>query len=141
MDVASTPTAVAPPTPAAPPFVDPQPTAGQQLATCRTAFAKNRMKEALAACSAAAAANPRSAEALTMLAHTELNRGNLSKAGDLAHRALAIDPAMADAYVIAGGIHQDSGQNREAKAAYRRYLQLAPHGRYADELRSIVDGL
>jgi Tfp pilus assembly protein PilF len=76
-----------------------------------------------------------------MLAHAELNRGRLSRAGELAEKALALDPGIADAYVIIGGVHQDSGQNSEAKAAYRRYLQLAPRGRYADELRSIVNGL
>jgi hypothetical protein len=113
----------------------------RQLSDCRIAFAKNRLREALAACTAAAAANPRSAEALTMLAHTELNRGRLERANELAVRAVAIDPTLADAYVIIGGVHQDSGENKEAKAAYRRYLELAPRGRYADELRSIVNGL
>ncbi len=76
-----------------------------------------------------------------MLAHTELNRGRLARATQLAQKAVKIDPNLADAYVIIGGVHQDSGQNREAKVAYRRYLQLAPTGRYADELRSIVNGL
>jgi DNA-binding response OmpR family regulator len=117
------------------------PDPAQLLATCRTAFARNRQQEALSACGTAVAANPRSAEALTMLAHAELNRGRLSRAGELADKALALDPGIADAYVIAGGVHQDSGRNSEAKAAYRRYLELPPHGRYADELRSIVNSL
>jgi Tfp pilus assembly protein PilF len=111
------------------------------LSDCRLAFARNRLRDALAACTAATTANPRSAVALTMLAHTELNRGRLARANELAEKAIAIDPDQADAYVIIGGVHQDSGQNREAKAAYRRYLELAPRGRYADELRSIVNGL
>lgn len=76
-----------------------------------------------------------------MLAHTELNRGRLARSIQLAQKAVTIDPNLADAYVIIGGVHQDSGQNREAKVAYRRYLQLAPQGRYADELRSIVNRL
>jgi Tfp pilus assembly protein PilF len=76
-----------------------------------------------------------------MLAHAELNRGRLSQANELATKAVAINANLADAYVIIGGVHQDSGRNREAKAAYRRYLQLAPKGRYADELRSIVNSL
>jgi CheY-like chemotaxis protein/cytochrome c-type biogenesis protein CcmH/NrfG len=114
---------------------------GRQLENCRGAFTRNRMREAFTACTAAATANPRSAEALTLLAHTELNRGHLSRAAELASKALLVDPNVADAYVIIGGVHQDSGQNAEAKAAYRRYLQLAPHGRYADDLRSIVNSL
>jgi Tfp pilus assembly protein PilF len=76
-----------------------------------------------------------------MLAHTELNRGRLAQANQLATEAAALDPNLADAYVIIGGVHQDNGQTREAKAAYRRYLQLAPQGRYADELRSILNSL
>ncbi len=141
---------VAPARPAVPSAVPVQPAPAvpavatqpaRQLAECRAAFARNRIREALTACTAAVAASPNSAEALTMLAHTELNRGRLARANELAQRAVTIDPNLADAYVIIGGVHQDSGQNRDAKAAYRRYLQLAPHGRYAEELRSIVGGL
>ena len=93
------------------------------------------------ACSAAVQSNPRSPEALTLLAHTELNRGRLAEANLLATKAVALDPKRADAYVIIGGARQDSGQTREARAAYRRYLELAPEGRYADELRSILNNL
>ncbi|MBC8134190.1 MAG: hypothetical protein H7X95_14505, partial [Deltaproteobacteria bacterium] len=114
---------------------------GRQLGNCRSAFARNRFRDALVACAAAVTANPRSAEALTMMAHAELNLGHLGRAGELATKAIAIDPGIADAYVIVGGVHQDSGQNNQAKIAYRRYLQLAPRGRYADELRSIVNSL
>lgn len=117
------------------------PSSSRQLEECRAAFTRNRLREALAACGAAVTANPHSAEALALLAHTELNRGRLSRAAELAGRALAVDPNVADAYVIIGGVRQDSGQNAEAKAAYRRYLQLAPRGRYAEDLRSIVNSL
>jgi DNA-binding response OmpR family regulator/tetratricopeptide (TPR) repeat protein len=113
----------------------------RNLAQCRSAFVRDRLQEALTACAGAVEANPRSAEALTMLAHAELNRDRLPRAGELAARAIAIDPNMADAYVIIGGVAQDSGLNVEAKDAYTRYLQLAPNGRYADELRSIVNSL
>lgn len=95
----------------------------------------------MAACTAAAEANPESAEALNMLAHVELNRGHLTKANEIAQKAVALNPKIPDAYVIIGGAHQNGGRNREAKAAYRRYLELAPRGRYADELRSILNGL
>jgi CheY-like chemotaxis protein len=113
----------------------------QQLAVCRSAFTRSRWREAFTSCTAAVQANPRSPEALTMLAHTELNRGRLAQANDLATKAVALDPNLADAYVIIGGVHQDNGHTRDAKVAYRRYLQLAPQGRYADELRSILNSL
>ena len=113
----------------------------QQLAECHALFAKNRFREAGTACGAAVQSNPRSAEALTLLAHVELNRGHMSRAYDLAQKAISIYPDQPDAYVIIGGVHQDGGRNQQAKAAYQRYLHLAPHGRYAGELRSIVGSL
>jgi len=113
----------------------------QQLADCHTLFSKNRFREASTACGAAVQSNPRSADALTMLAHVELNRGHMSRAYELAQKAIAIYPDQPDAYVIIGGVHQDGGRNEQAKAAYQRYLHLAPHGRYAVELRSIVGSL
>jgi len=112
-----------------------------QLATCRSQFLRDRLREAATTCAAALEANPGSADALTMMAHVELNRGHLGRANELAQKAIAIDPNQADAYVIMGGVHQDSGRNAQAKVSYRRYLQLAPHGRYADEVRSIVGSL
>ncbi|HEY4395761.1 MAG TPA: DUF4388 domain-containing protein [Polyangia bacterium] len=113
----------------------------KQLADCRSQFLRNRIRDAATTCAAAVAANPRSADALTMLAHVELNKGRLEHANELAQQSIALDPNQADAYVIIGGVHQDSGRNGQAKIAYRRYLELAPHGRYADELRSIVGSL
>jgi CheY-like chemotaxis protein len=113
----------------------------QQLAECRALFAKNRFREAGTVCGAAVQSNPRSADALTMLAHVELNRGHMSRAYDLAQKAISIYPDQPDAYVIIGGVHQDGGRTEQAKAAYQRYLHLAPHGRYAVELRSIVGSL
>lgn len=113
----------------------------RQLADCRGLFGRNRFREAGVACAAAVETNPRSSEALTMLAHVELNRGHLGRANELAQKAISIHPDQPDAYVIIGGVHQDGGRNAQAKAAYLQYLRLAPHGRYAAELRSIVGSL
>jgi CheY-like chemotaxis protein len=141
-------TAGAKPGPAAPPVELPAPPAAapaaettKTLGDCRTAFNKGRLRDALAACSAVAAANPDSADALVMLAHTQLNLGHGRQAMELAQQAATLDPRQADAYVIIGGVQQDDGHTKEAKAAYRRYLELAPKGRYAEDLRAIVGGL
>lgn len=113
----------------------------RQLAECRGLFGRNRFRDAGVACAAAVEANPRSSEALTMLAHVELNRGHLGRANELAQKAISIYPDQPDAYVIIGGVHQEGGRNTQAKAAYLQYLHLAPHGRYAAELQSIVGRL
>jgi len=126
---------------AAPPAAAPAADFAHQLATCRSQFLRDRIRDAATTCAAALEANPGSADALTMMAHVELNRGHLGRANELAQKSISIDPSQADAYVIIGGVHQDSGRNAQAKVAYRRYLQLAPHGRYADEVRSIVGSL
>jgi len=129
--------AAAVPDQAAAPLVD----FARQLSDCRTQFLKNKLREAAATCAAALQTNPRSADALTLMAHVELNRSHLNRANELAQKAVSIDPRQADAYVIIGGVHQDNGRIPQAKAAYAQYLELAPHGRYADELRSIIGNL
>ena len=46
-----------------------------------------------------------------------------------------------DAYVFVGGAEQSAGHRKAAKEAYKHYLQLAPGGRYAADLRAIVGSL
>ena len=99
------------------------------------------MKDAEAACVAAKDANPESAEAHGLLAHALFNRNRRREALGAAERAVKLNPKWADAYVIIGGVRQDSGDTSEAKRAYQRYLELEPHGRYAPDLRSIVGKL
>jgi predicted Zn-dependent protease len=113
----------------------------QLLATCQSAFTAGRMKEATTACTSAVQANPDSAKAIALLAHAEFNRSHFKDALSWADKAIKIDPKTADAYVIIGGVHQDAGRNAEAKSAYRKYLELAPKGQYAPDLRAIVDSL
>ena len=48
---------------------------------------------------------------------------------------------LADAYVYLGGAEQELGNTSEAQAAYKKYLELAPKGRHARELRAVLDGL
>jgi len=73
-----------------------------------------------------------------VLAHAELNQKHLAQAITDARHAIALDPALAEPYLILGGALQDTGHSHEAGVAYRAYLARAPHGKYADELRVIV---
>jgi DNA-binding response OmpR family regulator len=111
------------------------------LATCQSAFNGGHMKEATTTCTAAVEANPESAKATALLAHAEFNRSHRKEALSWAEKAIKIDPKVADAYVIIGGVQQDAGRNGEAKSAYRKYLELAPRGQYAADLRAIVNSL
>jgi CheY-like chemotaxis protein len=109
------------------------------LAACRQAFAEKRAKDAETACAAAKDANPDSSEACALLGHALFGRKKKREALQWAERAVALDPAQADAYVIIGGVKQGDDDTVAAKAAYKKYLELAPNGRYAADLRAIVD--
>jgi len=113
----------------------------QLLAACRQAFTEKRAKDAETACIAAKDANPDSAEACALLGHALFNRKKRKEALQWAERAIQLDPRHADAYVIIGGVKQAADDTAAAKAAYKRYLELAPTGQYAADLRAIVDSL
>lgn len=117
--------------------------ASEAIAACRKAYrgGRGRYKDVNAACRAAHQATPGAAEIMVMLAHAELERGQPSDALFWAKKAVQADPDRAEAYVFIGGAEQEAGRRAEAKAAYRKYLELAPNGRYARDLRAIVDSL
>jgi hypothetical protein len=108
---------------------------------CKVAYEQRRAKDVLLRCADAFAADPQSAEPAVMLAKTEFDRGRTSKAADWARKAIAIDGDQADAYVFLGGAEQAAGHKAAAKAAYKRYLQLSPQGRYAADLRAVMGSL
>jgi predicted TPR repeat methyltransferase len=54
---------------------------------------------------------------------------------------LAVDPRRFDAYVFLGTAEQEAGKTDEARAAYKKYLDLAPDGPFARELRAILSNL
>jgi CheY-like chemotaxis protein len=113
----------------------------QLLAACRQAFTEKRAKDAETACVAAKDANPDSPDACALLGHALFNRKKRREALQWAERAVLIDPRHADAYVIIGGVKQAADDRAGARAAYKKYLELAPHGQYAADLRDIVDSL
>ena len=78
---------------------------------------------------------------MVILARAELERGRAVEARSWAKKALAAKPDLADAYVVLGGAEQESENPDAAKAAYKKYLELAPTGRHARDLRAILDNL
>jgi hypothetical protein len=108
---------------------------------CKKAISDKRNKEILAVCPEAFAADSGAADIAVALAKIEFDRGRGAQASAWGHKALTADPTAADAYVFIGGFEQSAGHRKAAKEAYRRYLQLAPGGRYAADLRVIVGSL
>jgi tetratricopeptide (TPR) repeat protein len=87
---------------------------------------------------------PPDARRALRLARVELDRGHTARAVSLARKALAAAPNLpevAEAYVIVGEAEQQSGRAPAARAAYLRYLALAPDGEYARDLRIILRNL
>ena len=130
----------------APVVAPPPPTAGASegddlRAACKRAAQQHRGKDVLATCGQAFEASPQSADIAVILAKTEFDRGRDSQAMTWAKKAVAIDPGAADAYVFIGGAEQNAGHSQAAKVAYQRYLQLAPTGRYAVDLRAVLKSL
>ena len=111
------------------------------LSVCRMAFDQHRMKDAEGACTAARDANPESADAHALLAHSLYNRNKKREALASAERAVKLNPKLADAYVIIGGVRQEEGDVEEARRAYQRYLELEPKGSFAADLRAIIGRL
>jgi hypothetical protein len=110
-------------------------------ARCKQAVSRHHAKEIQSACEAAFDADPGAADVAILLAKTEFDKGRSAQAAAWGRKALAADPNAADAYVFIGGAEQGAGRNKAAKEAYKRYLQLAPTGRYAADLRAIVGSL
>ena len=120
--------------------------AAPTLEDCRRAYARDRYSRIVRTCTQALAAAEGQAESgelagtMAMLAHAELDRGNYSRARSWARKALALDPRLPEAYAYLGFVEDQAGRRDEALAAYRSYLELAPRGRYADDIRSIIAG-
>lgn len=111
------------------------------LKDCRKAYRRARAREAVVACGKALALKPDSAEIMTILANAELDRGKNAEALAWADKAIAIDPANSDAYLVAGAVQQQVGKRAEAKRAYEKYLEFAPRGKYAEDVRALLESL
>ncbi len=146
---APAPVAAAPaPTPAPAPAPAPAAAASpvdtdQERLACRKAYnnGRGKYKDVVAACEKALEVNPKAADAMVMLANVELDRGRHKEALVWAIRAIEIDPTIPEAYVFIGGAKQLAGSKVQAKAAYERYLELAPTGKYAGDLKTILKSL
>jgi hypothetical protein len=137
----ATPEPVAMPEPAA----TPEPAAvavaapvADHVGACRRALRREHAQKALAACRRAAEARPTSADAVVLHAHAELLAGHQEETLRLARKAMAIDAGCAEAYLLIGNVQQMAGSKLAARFAYQSYLDHAPRGEHAAEVRAIL---
>jgi DNA-binding response OmpR family regulator len=112
-------------------------------AGCVKAYGNGRgkYKTIVSACLRALEADPRAADVMVMLANAELDRGKTKESLEWAQKALAVDASLPEPYVVVGTAEQMAGHLKEAKAAYEQYLELAPTGPFASDLRQVLKGL
>jgi hypothetical protein len=130
---ASEPAGVPPTVPAAAPAAS-----GDLEQACRAAFERKKYKDVLDSCGRAFDARPNAADLAALVAEAEMNRGRAGSSLNWARKAIAVDPNLADAYVFLGTGEQQAGHAQAAKTAYLRYLELAPGGRFAQDVKAIV---
>jgi tetratricopeptide (TPR) repeat protein len=121
---------------------------GKMLTQEGNAYLKLRKnKEALAAYTKAASLDPNPATAYFNLCATQYNTGNVEGALDACGKAIAADPSKADAYFIKGSLlvgeskTDSSGKVTAppgAAQALTRYLELAPNGAHADDVKQML---
>jgi hypothetical protein len=114
--------------------------ADELRAACTKALGKSKYKDIVESCTAAFDARP-VAELAAQVAQNALERGRKADASDWAKKAITADPTFADAFVFLGGAEQELGRRAEAKAAYQRYLELAPNGKYASDITLLLRSL
>jgi DNA-binding response OmpR family regulator len=111
-----------------------------QLAACRRTYAARQSNwRVVKLCTQAATAAPDQADVMAMLAHAELDRGNYRRARSWARKAISLNSEGAEAYAFLGFVEEELGRREAALKAYSSYLRLAPFGRFAQDIRLIVN--
>ncbi len=100
----------------------------------------NRVGAAAADFGRALAVRPNGSEALIGLGIALVDR-EPAKAAAFLEKGLAVNPKDARGQVTLGAAYQTLNRNADAVKAYNAYLSIAPHGEYADEVRSILENL
>jgi tetratricopeptide (TPR) repeat protein len=123
--------------PAAAPSPDDRPFT-ELLAKARAFERSGSLLKAHHAARAAQRLHPRSAEVLALLSQLALDEGNADQAAALAKRALLADQRSAEAYLVLGTVEQARAHTAKARAYFKRYLELAPSGDRARDVRAVL---
>jgi tetratricopeptide (TPR) repeat protein len=100
--------------------------------------------DAVAAFQKAVGLDPTDGGAYFNLCATQYNTGRMDGALEACDKAIAIDPSRADAYFIKGSVLVAASRASHAAAppdgvaALETYLELAPHGPHAADVRSML---
>ena len=110
-------------------------TDGAAVAECESLCKRHHWRQAAEPCAAAVKTRPDDATIVLGLAQAEHARNHLAEAGEWAKRAVALDPKLAEAFIIQAHAEEHVGDAAAAARDFRRYLSLAPRGWHAREAR------
>ncbi|MBL9004343.1 MAG: DUF4388 domain-containing protein [Myxococcales bacterium] len=88
----------------------------------------------------AAHIKPQSAEVLSLQADLALDEGNAESALRLAKKALHLDPTYPDAHLSLAMAAQANADTMTARSHFKKYLELAPNGDRAKDVKAILQG-
>ncbi len=88
----------------------------------------------------ATALAPSNKDAWLALANAKLELAEIAGAKRAAQRVLRIDKNASQAHLILGTINQEEGSKEAAIEHYDKYLSLSPKGRYAPDVRKVLEG-
>ncbi|MEM7157371.1 MAG: hypothetical protein AAF799_31280 [Myxococcota bacterium] len=84
---------------------------------------------------------PNHPEALTLMAQTYLDQEKIDEALATANKCLQVSPQSADCWLTLGVISEMKEEKEQAQAAYNKYMELSPEGRYAKEVEASLKRL
>jgi tetratricopeptide (TPR) repeat protein len=124
---------------------------GQMLASEGNAYLKlKKNPEAIAAYTKAAELDPNPGIAYFNICATQYNMGNMDGAAAACDKAIQADPKKAEAYFIKGSALYGNGKldaNNKyvvppgTTDALKKYLELAPDGGHANDVKAMLDAL
>jgi CheY-like chemotaxis protein len=104
-------------------------------------YKKGNVRGAIAEYSKALEMSPSSEAALLALGNAYYELDDNEKAIDYLNRAIRENGKLAAAYLTLGTIYQNQNQRPKAVAAYEKYLALQPNGKFASDVRNILNTL
>ena len=81
---------------------------------------------------------PRSWQGRFTLGRLYWNNNDIVKAGPQVGLAIQLNPALAEAHLLAGNIFLRARKNQEAQFEFEEYLRLAPKGKYASDTKQVL---
>ena len=114
---------------------------GRALASGDALLKRGKYRAAVAQFRKAVELRPDSVPALLALGDAFLEGDQLRNAVKPLQQAAQLDANNARAQLLLGTVFQGLGREKEAVAAYKRYLELEPHGEFAGDVRAIVANL